>query len=193
MSDLFVDNIKHQSSQGSGTITLGASGETISVPTGASLTVPNGGLSGQNYPAFEAYLSANQTITDSTATKVEFNTEVYDTNGYYDNATNYRFTPLVSGKYFVYSTLELGSNTNTTLGTIAGYIYKNGANYSSIGEVFNDNYIKRSVATLSSVIDMNGTTDYLEMFTYIDVTSGTPTIFIDGARTTKFGAYRIGA
>jgi len=27
MSDIFVDNIKHQSSQGSGTITLGASGE----------------------------------------------------------------------------------------------------------------------------------------------------------------------
>ena len=31
MSDLFVDNIKHQSSQGSGTITIGASGETINV------------------------------------------------------------------------------------------------------------------------------------------------------------------
>ncbi len=31
MSDLFVDNIKHQSSQGSGTITIGASGETINI------------------------------------------------------------------------------------------------------------------------------------------------------------------
>ena len=36
MSDIFVDNIKHQSSQGSGTITLGASGETISLASGAS-------------------------------------------------------------------------------------------------------------------------------------------------------------
>ena len=38
MSDLFVDNIKHQSSQGSGTITLGASGETIALASGASVT-----------------------------------------------------------------------------------------------------------------------------------------------------------
>jgi len=37
MSDLFVDNIKHQSAQGSGTITLGASGETIALASGASI------------------------------------------------------------------------------------------------------------------------------------------------------------
>ena len=36
MSDLFVDNIKHQSSQGSGTITIGASGETIKAASGAT-------------------------------------------------------------------------------------------------------------------------------------------------------------
>ena len=29
MGTIFVDNLKHQSSQGSGTITLGASGETV--------------------------------------------------------------------------------------------------------------------------------------------------------------------
>jgi len=38
MSDIFVDNIKHQSSQGSGTITLGTSGETIALASGASVT-----------------------------------------------------------------------------------------------------------------------------------------------------------
>ena len=42
MSDLFVDNIKHQSSQGSGTITLGASGETVNVPTGVTTTLTDG-------------------------------------------------------------------------------------------------------------------------------------------------------
>jgi hypothetical protein len=47
MSKLFVDEIVHQSSQGSGTITIGASGESV--------TVPNGSLTGQNYPAFEAF------------------------------------------------------------------------------------------------------------------------------------------
>jgi hypothetical protein len=49
MSKLFVDEIVHQSSQGSGTITIGASGESV--------TVPNGSLTGQNYPAFSVYAS----------------------------------------------------------------------------------------------------------------------------------------
>ena len=38
MGTLFVDNIKHESAQGSGTITLGASGETIALASGASVT-----------------------------------------------------------------------------------------------------------------------------------------------------------
>jgi len=168
-----------------GTITNSAGSGNIAIGSGVTLL--------SNVPAFEAFLSATDTISDATATKVEFDTKVFDTDNCYDNSTNYRFTPTVAGKYYVYSSLEIGSDTNTALDTIAGYIYKNGINYSSLGKVYNANYIRRSVVTLSSIIDMNGTTDYLEMFTYIDVTSGTPTIFIDGARTTKFGAYRIGA
>ena len=38
MGTLFVDNIKHESAQGSGTITLGASGETIALASGASVS-----------------------------------------------------------------------------------------------------------------------------------------------------------
>ena len=37
MGTLFVDNIKHESAQGSGTITLGASGETVALASGASV------------------------------------------------------------------------------------------------------------------------------------------------------------
>src|SRR6056300_1669589 len=101
MSDLFVDNIKHQSSQGSGTITLGASGETIALASGAEVS----GFTGQNYPAFEAHLSADQFISDAVTTVVQFDTEVLDTDNYYDNSTNYRYTPLVAGKYFFYTQL----------------------------------------------------------------------------------------
>jgi hypothetical protein len=50
----------------------GHQGTRLLVPTGASLTVPSGGLSGQNYPAFEAYLSANQNLTDNVSTKIQF-------------------------------------------------------------------------------------------------------------------------
>jgi hypothetical protein len=104
-SILKVDTIQDQSgnniiNENADTITIGASGDTITVPTGASLTVPNGGLSGQNYPAFEAYLSANQNLTDNVNTKIQFDTELFDTDSCYDNVTNYRFTPNVAGKYY---------------------------------------------------------------------------------------------
>ena len=43
MGTVFVDNIKHQSSQGSGTITIGASGETIKAASGAQNNIGIGG------------------------------------------------------------------------------------------------------------------------------------------------------
>ena len=53
MSKLFVDEIVHASSQGSGTITLGASGEKINLGTGVS------GGTFTNKPMFQAWLSAS--------------------------------------------------------------------------------------------------------------------------------------
>ena len=80
-----------------------------------------------NTPAFEAYLSSDQSISDVTYTKVEADTEVYDTDNCYDNSANYRFTPTVAGKYFVYGSalgdpqaadqLEAVSYTHLTLPT----------------------------------------------------------------------------
>lgn len=42
--------------------------------------------------SFSAKLSATQNISSTASTKINFNTETYDTRGAYDNATNYRFT-----------------------------------------------------------------------------------------------------
>ena len=55
-----------------------------------------------NTPSFRADMSANQSITTNTATKVAFNTERWDTNSAYDPTTNYRFTVPAgeAGKYY---------------------------------------------------------------------------------------------
>ena len=87
-------------SSGSGTITLGQSGETVTIPSGVTLL--------SSTPAFHAYLSATQEPSNDTTTVVQFNTESLDTDSAYDNST-YRFTPQTSGKYFVYAVL--GSDT----------------------------------------------------------------------------------
>ena len=81
---LKVENI--QTSSGSGTITLGQSGETITVPNGATVS----GLI-SNTPAFKATLSGNQTLADDTLTRFAFDTEEYDTDSAYDTST-YLFT-----------------------------------------------------------------------------------------------------
>ena len=94
MSKLFVDEIVHQSSQGSGTITLGASGEKVDLGTGVS----GGTLT--NTPAFRATMSADQTVASNTWTKINFDTIDYDTNSAY-STTNNRFTVPTgyAGKY----------------------------------------------------------------------------------------------
>jgi len=50
---------------------------------------------------FRAYRTTSQTIPNGTWTKVEYNTEEYDTLGEYDHVTNFRFTATKAGKYLV--------------------------------------------------------------------------------------------
>ena len=145
-----------------------------------------------NTPAFEASLSADQTISNNTVTKVQFNTEDLDTDGCYDNSTNYRFTPTVAGKYYVYSFLTIGQGS--TVG-IAGQIYirKNG---STIREtqtnVYSNSVLNITSLHISSIVDMNGSTDYLEIFGLAEVSSGSPRFEASsGFGDCVFGAYRM--
>ena len=119
MSDLFVDNIKHQSSQGSGTITLGASGETVALASGASQTMA------VNTPAFRATMSADQSIPNESFTKGAFNTETWDTDSAYDTS-NYRFT-VPSGEAGKYCFVSQAAIDNLDSGEfIATAYYVNG-------------------------------------------------------------------
>jgi len=73
MGTLKTTNI--QSISGSGTVTLGTSGETFTVPSGVTVS---GGIA--NTPAFMAVLGSDDTLLNSTWTKATFDTEVFDTN-----------------------------------------------------------------------------------------------------------------
>ena len=79
-------------SSGSGTITLGQSGETVDMANG-TITLNS---SMKNTPAFSAYDANNQTIPNTTYTLLEFDTESFDTDSAYDTS-NYKFT-VPSGK-----------------------------------------------------------------------------------------------
>ena len=64
----------------------------------------NGNLTTQktNYPAFQITLGSTQTIADASTTKVEFDTEDFDTDNAFD-VSAYKFTVPTgkAGKYFL--------------------------------------------------------------------------------------------
>jgi hypothetical protein len=183
MSDLFVDNIKHQSSQGSGTITLGASGETIALASGASQNFAN------NTPAFFVYKTGStQSISSGTITKVTFNTELYDTDNNFDNSTNYRFTPTTAGKYFFSASIYVAGSSQRYLNV---YIRKNGStNFGSYSAEDTENNLGSAGVVANVTYDMNGSSDYVEVFAQSSVTSGNIQYDNNGF-TTYFQGYKL--
>jgi hypothetical protein len=130
---------------------------------------------GVNTPAFVVYTSGNA-VSDSTLTKITMNNEILDTDGLFDSTTNYRFTPNVAGKYFF--TLNLFSDASATsiVTAVIAYIYKNGSAITGVKQAsdFRNNPVVSGAVTVSTIIDMNGSTDYVEFFGQVDVASGTP-------------------
>ncbi len=124
-------------------------------------------VSGDIGPAFSAKNGSNQSISSGVWTKLQADTEHFDTDSDFDATTNYRFTPQVEGYYQVNGLIGC-SASSMTLAICS--IYKNGSEERAGGDI-------RSLAagtlrvTASAVIYMNGSTDYLEMYGRIDGTS----------------------
>lgn len=102
-------------------------------------------------------LSAGQTPSSGVKTKIQFNTEVLDPDNWYDNVTNFRYTPLVAGSYLVNVQVSV---SGTTVSSIAlSMIYKNGSEYAEgVGIPSATN----GASTCMAIVAMNGTTDYIE-------------------------------
>ena len=192
VSQIKVNEIIKQSGS---SISIGESGDTINIgTTGDTINLAGSAyaVAGTNTPAFEAYLNgSNQDIGDSVNTRVAFNSEAFDTDNAYDNSTNYRFTPQTAGKYFVY-TVCVGFTTAggyTDLAYISPEIKKNGTRIAHT--IFDLGSRQRQITPFTSiVVDMNGSSDYLDVFCEINANSGNGLLRY-GADKTKFGAFRI--
>jgi len=183
---------------GSGTLTLGQSGETISIPTnttlgasGSTITIPSGctitnngtqtGFGGTMTPAFSAYSTIDRGIASATTTLVQINAENFDTDSCYDTST-YKFTPGVAGKYFLYFRYFY---TGTFSSTIRGSIYKNGS------EVAHNDFthIQSDNGGVISTIVTSDTDDYFQAYTYQN--SGSTRSIVGGSTLNEFGGYKI--
>jgi len=150
----------------SGSVTLSApdvSGSTVlTLPTTSStlLTTATPFSNGQG-PAFSASNSVSLSVSNTTFTKLNCSTESFDTNSNYDT-TNYRFTPTVAGYYQINGFVT--SNNNAATGVLLISLYKNGSRTYDGTSIPFAGLAPKSIN--STLIYMNGSTDYLELYAY---------------------------
>tara|TARA_A100001011_G_scaffold399384_1_gene507747 strand:- start:1258 stop:2082 length:825 start_codon:yes stop_codon:yes gene_type:complete len=112
-----------------------------------------------NTPAFCAYLSTGQSISNNTFVTVVYNAELFDTNNDYDTSTGI-FTPTEAGKYFFTvknrfevsgdissNQIRIEKNSDTSSLTLPNVIYSN---------IKSENYDTHSV---SGILEANGSSD----------------------------------
>jgi len=154
---------------------------------------------GTNTPSFFVYRStSSQTLSDDTYTKVQFNSEVFDTDNTFDNTTNYRFTPGVSGKYFLSAVVGVTMDTQRTGINAQISIYKNGSGLVRTDpfNFYNASETGKSSAQgflINAIVESN-TTDYFEVWVRSNTYSGNSTINYDNSATnmrTYFHGYKI--
>jgi hypothetical protein len=120
----------------------------------------------------KAYLSADQSYSAATDTKVQFNTKVFDLAFQYDNTTNYRYTVDTNydGQHVVHAQVQVAAHSSA--GGIAIYIEKNGA-------IVARKVVNYQSSTLGFTVDITAVLDlvagdYIEIFVN-DTLAGTIT------------------
>ena len=200
MSKVQVDTIDTRSgtstmqigSTNTSTINIGVSGDTVNIPSG--VTIANAGTAtgfgGANTPAFHAYLSGNQTISDNAITVLAANTETFDTASDYDTS-NYRFLP-AAGKYWIYAAASIYAPGTSDLDSAQMNITKNGSTIlRHTAPDYRSNQPYGGGLSIGSIIIANGS-DYFTIGVKGNSNSGgNCTISGNAEQPAYFGAFKI--
>lgn len=112
-------------------------------------------------PAFRAQSLSTQNLSVTVSTKFTTNGEIFDTANCYDPTTNYRFTPNVAGYYQVNASGY--AQTVTSSYGLQIFIFKNGSQ-AGVGSTGSANSVNYGYAQVSTLLYLNGTTDYIECY-----------------------------
>jgi hypothetical protein len=159
------------------TTTTGVLGTTLFGDGSGDLTVQKDGVTINKVtkqPMFSVYKGSGQTVSSGVFTKITFDQVDYNFEGGYSTSTN-RFTPNVAGYYQINALTYLQAATYTN--RLLTVIKRNDSLEYKFGT---DQIVPNSTATearslVSSLIYLNGTTDYLEIYA-LTTGSGTLTI-----------------
>jgi hypothetical protein len=162
---LQVNNAQASGSTSSGAVTitnggLGVGGRInatsfyITTATGAT-PVPVG-----YGPIVSVTLSVAQTaVASGVPTKITFQSKEYDTGGYFDSTSNFRYQPLVGGFYQVEVSMQPAPSGT---GLVGVSIFKNAAAHKAGGKYANN--AAGVIVKAGAIVQMNGSTDFIEAF-----------------------------
>ena len=145
-----------------------------------------------NRPAFEASLGSDQSIADTAKDKLQINTVSLDTNSCY-NTSSYRFTANVAGNYFVYCKAYFDDAAGDVRQVIVE-LHKNGSALARSNLNFDNattNEAEGGTVVINTTVQMNGSSDYLEVFAEVDTNDGGACDVQGSQRKTNFGAYKL--
>ena len=202
MGTLFVDKLDPQSGT---SLELGSSGDTITIPSGATIansgTATGFGISSANTPNFLARKTGSaQNLSHNTYTLITFNTEDIDTASDYDTSTS-RYTFSVAGTYWVYVSIKADSTaTNDCLGVVVE-LRKNGTQVSALPQIsdLKAGYISgterptQDAQASAGALRTFAVNDYIEVYCAVKTgTGGTAgRIQCGDGYNSYFGAYKI--
>tara|TARA_R100000455_G_C6161709_1_gene46702 strand:- start:116 stop:562 length:447 start_codon:yes stop_codon:yes gene_type:complete len=144
-----------------------------------------------------ANLSGTQSIPHDSATKVAFASEVFDTDSVYDASTNYRFTPGVAGKYFLYARIgfqehNTSSGSVTDQAEISARIYKNGTSIAHTGNHSSVSSVQGAISCTTAVIADLDADDYVEVYASVgNNNSNNAANLLANLAYNEFGGYKL--
>jgi len=180
-------------SPSSGTaLQIGDSGDTITIPSGATIT-NSGTATGFGVAGTESFYvsktgSADQTLTNQTYTKMTFDSEGVDTGS---NFASDKYTVPSAGKYFFEAQVKGQSSTDSKIQIFVTAIYKNGTMVVRNHNELTAGYEKMISKNVSIVLDL-AASDYIEVYCYLgQAGSTTLTVAGDGYGATHFLGYKL--
>ena len=173
--------------------TTGGADRTLTLPdangTVALTSNSNGTVGG---PAFRVGSTTQSNPSASTWTKIQLDTEIFDTHNYFDSsASNYWFKPTGgtwAGYYLINTHVISSTGTNGHL--FAVDVKKNGTTFTGHQKIM-EGHSDWSSTTLTDLVYLDGVDDYIEWFFFhndsgLDVRGdGTP----DGRNTAVSGVW----
>ena len=121
-------------------------------------------IGGANTPSFLVTRSGAQSISSDSATKIQWNSEIFDTDNTFDSSTNYRFTPGVAGKYVLAAGTRASSFETSEKMQLTFFKNGSGVSYQTQTRSFSTSSGGETITVDAQILVESDTDDYFEVY-----------------------------